>query len=462
MTIYEITPDSIVAACEEYDRLGKTKFLQKYGFRTAQKYMLFWNGNYYDSKAVVGAAHGYVSPESQPLGSNEFSGGLNETVRVLESLGFEVAPSAPPTRNPDWTGIEIALATQFYRSYAPSIPGKSSKELTALACEIRVAAMMQGLRGNDTFRNPNGVYMKLMELRKYDESYFGVGLGHERKREIEAEIFSMSNQDLNSYAEDIRARISKFENTGEIEERIPEPKSAILRSLLASSDPVEKQLGHTLHCWQEAKRKRGKRAYLGREPGQIKNSDAVSVIEKRVRSSASGFDEVTSTNQSYEKIVAEHPERFSDDVVAIAKSRLNEYILATPTDDLDELDAKTKEIIARPYMIKEPPAGNPTPRREASTGYVYERDPRVVAYTQVRADGVCELCTNPAPFKRSDGSPYLETHHVKPLAEDGPDTPDNCVALCPNCHRALHSAENKDELAKQLMAKLVSFFDPPY
>lgn len=462
MTIYDITADSVVAACEEYDELGKTKFLQKYGFRTAKTYMLFWNGNYYDSKAVLGAAHGYISPMSQPLGSNEFSGGLAETVRVLESLGFEIASDPPPTRNPDWTEAEIALATQFYRRYAPSIPGKTSKELISLADEIRTAAMMQGLRGNDTFRNPNGVYMKLMELRKYDESYIGVGLGHERKREIEANIFGMSDQDLNLNVANVRARIAKFESTGQIEERTPEPKSAILKSLIASSDPVEKQLGHTLHCWQEAKRKRGKRASLGREPVQIKYNDAVSVIEKRVRSRASGFDEVTSTNESYEKIVVDHQERFADDVVEIAKSRLTEYDLATPTDDRDELEAKTKEVIARPYMIKEPPAGNPTPRREVSKGIVYVRDPRVVAYTQVRANGICELCTHPAPFKRSNGSPYLETHHVIPLAENGPDTPDNCVALCPNCHRALHSAENKNELAKQLKEKLASFFALPH
>lgn len=46
------------------------------------------------------------------------------------------------------------------------------------------------------------------------------------------------------------------------------------------------------------------------------------MIEQRVRSSVSGFDEVTSTNESYEKIVVDHPERFADDVIEIAKARL--------------------------------------------------------------------------------------------------------------------------------------------
>ena len=44
-------------------------------------------------------------------------------------------------------------------------------------------------------------------------------------------------------------------------------------------------------------------------------------------------DEVTSTNESYEKTVVDHPERFSEDVVESAKARLAEYDLATPTDD---------------------------------------------------------------------------------------------------------------------------------
>ena len=457
MTIRDITSDDVIAACKEYDELGKTKFLKKYGFRTAKTYMLAWNGNYYDSKAILGAAHGHISANSQPLNSTEFSGGLTEAVKILERLGFEIVSDPPPTRNPDWTAAEIALVTQFYRRYAPSIPGKQTKELTTLADEVRSAALMQSLRGNDTFRNPNGVYMKLMELRKYDESYTGVGLGHERKREVESNIFGMSDEDLNATVVDVRARIAKFESTGEIEERIPEPKSAILKSLVASSDPVEKQLGHTLHLWQEAKRKRGKRASLGREPAQIKNSNAVSVIERRVRSSASGFDEVTSTNESYEKIVIDHPEHFADDVIEIAKTRLAEYELVSPTDDREELQTKVKQILMRPYMINQPPAGNPTPRRALATGTVYLRDPRVVAYTQVRANGICELCKQSAPFKRSDGSPYLETHHVVPLAENGPDTPENCACVCPNCHRALHSAENKDDLAKTLKAKLASF-----
>jgi len=35
----------------------------------------------------------------------------------------------------------------------------------------------------------------------------------------------------------------------------------------------------------------------------------------------------------------------------------------------------------------------------------------------------------------------LEIHHIVPVAEDGSDTADNLVALCPNCHSLHHKGE---------------------
>lgn len=73
-----------------------------------------------------------------------------------------------------------------------------------------------------------------------------------------------------------------------------------------------------------------------------------------------------------------------------------------------------------------------------STSFV--RNPDVVAEVLFRANGYCGHCNNPAPFNRRGGSPYLEVHHIKPLAEGGEDMVANAVALCPNCHRRAHFA----------------------
>jgi predicted HNH restriction endonuclease len=81
------------------------------------------------------------------------------------------------------------------------------------------------------------------------------------------------------------------------------------------------------------------------------------------------------------------------------------------------------------------------PDRILTTSTSFRRNPDVVAEVLLRAEGKCEGCFQPAPFARaSDGTPYLEVHHRVMLAAGGEDTVANAVALCPNCHRAVHYA----------------------
>lgn len=69
----------------------------------------------------------------------------------------------------------------------------------------------------------------------------------------------------------------------------------------------------------------------------------------------------------------------------------------------------------------------------------FARSPHVVAERLVIADGRCEKCRKPAPFRRlRDNTPYLEVHHVKLLSQGGLDTVENTQALCPNCHSEVH------------------------
>ena len=77
----------------------------------------------------------------------------------------------------------------------------------------------------------------------------------------------------------------------------------------------------------------------------------------------------------------------------------------------------------------------------------YRRDQNVVVAVLDRAGGYCENCKNVAPFNRaSDGTGYLEVHHKHQLADGGDDTVENCVALCPNCHREAHFGIYKAEM----------------
>lgn len=60
------------------------------------------------------------------------------------------------------------------------------------------------------------------------------------------------------------------------------------------------------------------------------------------------------------------------------------------------------------------------------------------------------MCDLPAPFKDKKGRPYLESHHVIWLADDGADTIENAVALCPNCHRKMNSLNLEEDVTALL------------
>ena len=103
---------------------------------------------------------------------------------------------------------------------------------------------------------------------------------------------------------------------------------------------------------------------------------------------------------------------------------------------------------------KERPLGNKKPKKHITTSEQYERDPRVVAHAEKRANGICELSNQPAPFTRENGSPFLEVHHIIPLSEGGEDVVHNVAALSPNCHREAHYGVQKKEIRKFLLKKI--------
>jgi 5-methylcytosine-specific restriction protein A len=102
----------------------------------------------------------------------------------------------------------------------------------------------------------------------------------------------------------------------------------------------------------------------------------------------------------------------------------------------------TAELRARAQRARTTPATRVT---QTST---YVRDVAVAEYVKRLADGVCDLCDMPAPFKNARNEGYLECHHIVWLAKGGQDTVANTVALCPNCHRKMHVLNRKTDREK--------------
>ena len=72
VSLNDITRDAVLKAMDAYDALGQSEFLGPYGYHPSRSYVLVHNGKRYDSKAIVGVAHGYL-PGKETLTASEFS-----------------------------------------------------------------------------------------------------------------------------------------------------------------------------------------------------------------------------------------------------------------------------------------------------------------------------------------------------------------------------------------------------
>lgn len=221
--------------------------------------------------------------------------------------------------------------------------------------------------------------------------------------------------------------------------------SSVLEELANSPDPIERDFVKAMKAYQDIKASKGMTRSMGYEPRDVKQNGVVSTLESRVRSHANGFD-VVPAEFSYEAIVVRYPDRFAADVVEMAKERLAiDADVTQPTADNALLDQRVRMLLARERIAF--PKGNRQPNSILRGTLFFVRDPTVKAYALKLANGACASCGHDAPFQDSYGISFLEVHHLKPLSAGGSDTVGNTVAVCPNCHRALHYASDADERA---------------
>ena len=93
MELERIEEKDVFRAMEEYRRLGRDEFLNRYNFGRAKSRWVVHQGRSYDAKAIVGVAHGYARRDLGPLsGGNPFYK-TNNARRVLKLLKFQVTPN---------------------------------------------------------------------------------------------------------------------------------------------------------------------------------------------------------------------------------------------------------------------------------------------------------------------------------------------------------------------------------
>jgi len=121
-------------------------------------------------------------------------------------------------KNPAWTRDEHILALDFYMSNIKSIPGKDSKEVQDLSRVLNSLNSFLDHEKKENFRNPTGVYMKLMNFRRFDPSHSGVGLTHGNKdEEVVWNLYAHNQVELSKLANHIKQFTSSdFIGTQEI------------------------------------------------------------------------------------------------------------------------------------------------------------------------------------------------------------------------------------------------------
>ena len=108
-------------------------------------------------------------------------------------------------KNPPWTRDEHILALDFYLKHLPAIPGKDSREIQELSKLLNSLNSFLEHEKTENFRNPSGVYMKLMNFRRFDPSYTGAGLAHGNKdEEVVWNLYAHQPRELSKIATHIR------------------------------------------------------------------------------------------------------------------------------------------------------------------------------------------------------------------------------------------------------------------
>lgn len=99
-------------------------------------------------------------------------------------------------RNAPWSRDELILALDLYMRHRASPPAKDSPEIEELSEVLNQLGDVLRQRTSGTYRNTNGVYMKLMNFRRFDPDYTAEGkTGLTRGNQDEARVWNQFSSD---------------------------------------------------------------------------------------------------------------------------------------------------------------------------------------------------------------------------------------------------------------------------
>ncbi|MEV0254456.1 HNH endonuclease signature motif containing protein [Streptomyces sp. NPDC050732] len=395
MVLSGIGRSDVLRAVEECDRRGRDVFLRRYGFKPSRSYLLVVDGRYYDSKAIVGVAHGYL-PGEKPLTASEFSGGRDHAAKLLGALGFQVVTQEAVgeitvDRFVDHiTGLRVAHAETGPRLYQPVVLlwaiGRAFHGEPRTLPWSETSAALSGLLRNHGLRG-----------ERVRPDYPVLALFH-------AGLWTLD----------------EYEGTVP-----PAHGDAVPRRWFAEQRPVGGLVppAYELMC----------------ASGQARVA-AVQAITDRF---FGGLDEgpLLADVGLYEESVA-------DDRPG---GRGAAPVAAAPSSAVDPVSSAAQyERLCT--LVERREASRHQRRREGVS-----RDPirsgsarRAVL---IRSEGRCEnpVCGGQPDDVTDAGDPILEIDHIEEIAGGGRDHPSRMIALCPNCHAVKTRGRTRAELREAFL-----------
>ena len=123
-------------------------------------------------------------------------------------------------RNPIWSRDELILALDLYLKHRKAPPGKNSPEVIELSNFLAEMGKTLGVGNAETYRNPSGVYMKMMNFMRFDPEYTRDGkVGLTRGNKDEGVVWGEFASDLKRLTEvvgAIRASIQQHHDDNEL------------------------------------------------------------------------------------------------------------------------------------------------------------------------------------------------------------------------------------------------------
>jgi predicted restriction endonuclease len=117
-----------------------------------------------------------------------------------------------------------------------------------------------------------------------------------------------------------------------------------------------------------------------------------------------------------------------------------------------------------PHHLNEPQIkyseGNESPERKDYTISRIIRDTDLSRRLKEQHNNTCQICSTRLQVKGNRF--YSEAHHIKPLGKphNGPDTKDNIIVVCPNCHVLLDNFKiqlNNEHLTRKLNNEYIAY-----